>query len=85
MGGGGWGDPLSREPALVRRDVIEGKVSVAAAREEYGVVLTAAPEAEGDWQVDDDATRSLRDALRSNRPALGMIDRGPGYAAMHPK
>src|SRR5207244_11551238 len=26
-GGGGWGDPLEREPELVRRDVIEGKVS----------------------------------------------------------
>ena len=40
-GGGGWGDPLEREPELVQRDVIEGKVSLAAAREEYGVVLVA--------------------------------------------
>ena len=38
-GGGGWGDPLEREPELVLRDVIEGKVSLAAARDDYGVVL----------------------------------------------
>ena len=38
-GGGGWGDPIEREPELVARDVIEGKVSPAAAREEYGVAL----------------------------------------------
>ena len=36
-GGGGWGDPLEREPELVLRDVIEGKVSPAAARDDYGV------------------------------------------------
>ena len=38
-GGGGWGDPLEREPELVLRDVVEGKVSPDAARDEYGVVL----------------------------------------------
>jgi len=38
-GGGGWGDPLQRNPEDVRRDVIEGYVSVEAARESYGVVL----------------------------------------------
>ena len=40
-GGGGWGDPLERELELVLRDVIEGKVSLAAARDDYGVVLKA--------------------------------------------
>jgi N-methylhydantoinase B len=38
-GGGGWGNPLQRNPEDVRRDVIEGYVSVEAARESYGVVL----------------------------------------------
>ena len=38
-GGGGWGDPLEREPELVERDVVDGKVSLAAARSDYGVVL----------------------------------------------
>ena len=38
-GGGGWGDPLRRDPERVRWDVIEGYVSLGAARNEYGVVL----------------------------------------------
>src|SRR5262249_26829966 len=38
-GGGGWGDPLEREPELVARDVSEGRVSYEAARDDYGVVL----------------------------------------------
>ena len=35
-GGGGYGDPIERDPQLVRRDVEEGFVSLAAARELYG-------------------------------------------------
>ena len=38
-GGGGWGDPLERDPERVRADVLEEFVSPEAAREEYGVVL----------------------------------------------
>jgi N-methylhydantoinase B len=80
-GGGGWGDPLEREPELVRRDVIEGKVSRAAARDDYGVVFTdAAGEA---CDVDEAATATMRAALRARRTApLAMIDRGPGYEQM---
>jgi N-methylhydantoinase B len=54
-GGGGFGDPLQRDPAAVLEDVLDGKVSVAAARERYGVVVT-------DGGVDDAATRALREA-----------------------
>ncbi|GAA2900547.1 hydantoinase B/oxoprolinase family protein [Streptosporangium fragile] len=36
-GGGGHGDPRERDPELVRRDVAEGYVSRAAAREIYGL------------------------------------------------
>jgi N-methylhydantoinase B len=39
-GGGGWGDPLARNPAAVAKDVRDGKVSVDGARDDYGVVLT---------------------------------------------
>lgn len=39
-GSGGYGSPLEREPWAVLRDVVEGKVSKAAARQTYGVVLT---------------------------------------------
>lgn len=39
QGGGGFGDPLERDPALVQRDVAEGLVSPERARQVYGVVL----------------------------------------------
>ncbi len=35
-GGGGWGDPRERDPAAVREDVLDGKVTPEAAKEEYG-------------------------------------------------
>jgi len=38
-GGGGYGDPLDREPELVRQDVVRGYVSIATALEEYEVVI----------------------------------------------
>jgi len=60
-GGGGWGDPLDREPELVRADAAEELISLKSAREHYGVVLT-----EG-LRVDESATRKLRDSLRSQR------------------
>ena len=37
-GGGGFGDPRERDPAAVLDDVLDGKVSAAAARDRYGVV-----------------------------------------------
>jgi len=55
-GGGGYGDPKERPVEKVQRDVRNGVVSVAAARELYGVVLEA-----GSWDVDEDATARLRD------------------------
>jgi N-methylhydantoinase B len=39
--GGGYGDPLARDPARVREDVADGFVSVEAAKHDYGVALTA--------------------------------------------
>jgi N-methylhydantoinase B len=38
-GGGGWGDPLHRDPELVRQDVVEGFVSMESAARDYGVVV----------------------------------------------
>ncbi len=53
-GGGGYGDPRRREPASVARDVLNGLVSVAAARRGYGVVVSAG------GTLDADATRAMR-------------------------
>jgi N-methylhydantoinase B len=58
-GGGGWGDPLERDPAEVAHDVADEKVSAAAARDHYGVVLGA------DGSVDDEKTEALRDERRA--------------------
>jgi len=38
-GGGGYGDPLERDPEAVREDAAQGKISAAHARAAYGVVL----------------------------------------------
>jgi len=79
-GGGGWGNPLEREPERVLRDVVEDKVSVAAARESYGVVLVNSADS---YSIDAVATAKLRAGMRSQRTAAAtMIDRGPGYAKM---
>jgi N-methylhydantoinase B len=57
-GAGGYGDPLERDPARVLADVLDDYVSVAAARDEYGVVIA------GDT-VDEAATRALRQRMRA--------------------
>ncbi len=81
-GGGGWGDPLEREPELVQRDVIEGKVSAATARDDYGVVLKAETDSEP-FSIDADATSALRQKLNSERrDEHTMIDRGGGFEKM---
>ncbi|HUG64612.1 MAG TPA: hydantoinase B/oxoprolinase family protein [Gaiellaceae bacterium] len=58
-GGGGFGAPFERAPALVAEDIANGKVSAGAALDEYGVVLR--PEG----TVDEEATREERDARAS--------------------
>ena len=63
-GGGGWGNPLERDPQRVCNDVRRGLVSTAAARDRYGVVLTGRPEA---CTVDRAATDELRDTLGRSR------------------
>jgi N-methylhydantoinase B len=72
-GGGGWGNPLEREPERVLQDVIEGRVSLDSARYDYGVVIH-------DEKIDADATQKLRaekNAVRKEAPS--MIDRGEGH------
>jgi N-methylhydantoinase B len=67
-GGGGFESPLLRDPEAVREDVLDELVSVAAARERYGVVLRGSAE-DGDLAVDAEATRALRERLAAERPA----------------
>jgi N-methylhydantoinase B len=58
-GGGGFGDPLERDPESVRVDVLDGKVTIEHARAAYGVVIDSRR------LVDVNATRTLRAERRS--------------------
>jgi N-methylhydantoinase B/oxoprolinase/acetone carboxylase alpha subunit len=70
-GGGGWGDPLERDPALVALEVLRGLVSVEGGRS-YGVVCAA------EGELDAAATDELRTTMRIGRPdPLPTFDMGP--------
>ena len=56
-GGGGYFNPLERDPAAVAADVADGLVSLESARRDYGVVLDPAT-----FQVDEPGTRDERGA-----------------------
>jgi N-methylhydantoinase B len=66
MGGGGYGDPIDRDPERVHRDVISGVVSVEHARTRYGLVLDAS------GAVDHEATERQREAIRAERRATAV-------------
>lgn len=74
-GGGGWGDPLERDPALVGLEISQGLVTPDGARA-YGVVVDAA------GTVDAPATEALRAKLKAERGALPVFNTGPGIAAL---
>ena len=69
-GGGGWGDPLKRDPALVLADVKRSLATVEGAKD-YGVVITKGA-------VDEAATKALREEIAASRPAeLPLFNNGP--------
>jgi N-methylhydantoinase B len=70
QGGGGYGDPLMRDPNDVARDVAEEKVSPRGAREAYGVVLAR------DGSVDETATLKSREESRVARGTGANVARG---------
>lgn len=79
-GGGGWGDPLERDPEAVVRDVRWAKVSPQGARDDYAVVLTGSGDELG---YDADATTALRaERVAARGEGEVFFDRGPGYAQL---
>jgi N-methylhydantoinase B len=60
--GGGWGDPLDRDPAFVRQDAREDLVSPRQAGEIYGVVID-----KDKLEIDQAATEVLRENLRQKK------------------
>ncbi|QYN39803.1 hydantoinase B/oxoprolinase family protein [Pseudonocardia sp. DSM 110487] len=76
-GGGGWGDPLARDPDLVALEARRGLVTPEGARR-YGVVCTTGGDPLLDIEVDVNATEALRARLRAARPdPLPVFDKGP--------
>jgi N-methylhydantoinase B len=67
-GGGGWGDPLERDPEAVRRDVRDEYVSIAGARADYGVVVSGDPATDPEGlELDLEATRALRNEMKGEQ------------------
>jgi N-methylhydantoinase B len=66
-GGGGWGDPLERDPVAVAADVREGYISPEKASD-YGVVLNPRS-----GEVDFEATEALRARLREERKSQPRV------------
>ena len=58
-GGGGYGDPLERDLALVERDVADGYISVDRAQADYGAVMDP-----GTMKVDQEASKKLRTSMK---------------------
>ena len=73
-GGGGWGDPLDRDPLRVLDDVVAEKVSQRRAEDVYGVVI-----GKGGRAVDGEATERLR-ATRRKKAPRGDLDSAPPAA-----
>jgi N-methylhydantoinase B len=91
-GGGGWGDPLTRPPSDVLRDVLWHKVSVDGALIDYGVVITeietaqtdTAPTVDGSGlAIDEEGTAAARALMAAEAPDdPPFFDRGRGYARL---
>ncbi|MCX5808345.1 MAG: hydantoinase B/oxoprolinase family protein [Proteobacteria bacterium] len=64
-GGGGYGNPLEREPEMVASDVIEGYVSLESARNDYGVVVNPVT-----GEIDREETKRLRQLRIKNEKVL---------------
>lgn len=68
-GGGGYGDPLDRDPAAVLEDVADGYVSLRRAAADYGIVLDVIDAELDRYAVNEKETSLLRKKLRDERGA----------------
>ena len=76
MGGGGYLDPLDRDPARVLADVVSGVVTPAHGAERYGVIVT-----DGAERVDEAATEARRAEIRAERRATSSAPDPAGSRA----
>ncbi|HTY54992.1 MAG TPA: hydantoinase B/oxoprolinase family protein, partial [Candidatus Binataceae bacterium] len=77
-GGGGYGDPLERDPELVQVDVRDEIISLAAARDQYGVVLDPKT-----LKLDLHATEQLRKELAKSRTHVLIVPATADYATYY--
>jgi N-methylhydantoinase B len=73
-GGGGFGDPLERDPRAVLEDVMDDYVSVYRAERDYGVVLKVIDLDLLEYEIDEAATKKARAMIRANRTAWAHED-----------
>jgi N-methylhydantoinase B len=73
-GGGGYGDPLERDPERVRQDVIDEYVSVKRAELDYGVVIKVIDADMLEYEIDEAATEKARAHIRENRVGWARMD-----------
>jgi N-methylhydantoinase B len=66
-GGGGFGDPLERDPLAVLEDVADGYVSNRRAERDYGVVVREIDPELAAYEIDADATERAREEIRAHR------------------
>jgi N-methylhydantoinase B len=78
-GGGGFGDPLGRDPAAVCEDVADGYVTVERARKDYGVVVREVDAELAQYEVDEEETARERDRTAAER--LGRLEEEPESVA----
>jgi N-methylhydantoinase B len=69
-GGGGWGDPLDRDPLSVEKDVAGGFVTLEGALRNYGVVIDPIT-----FKVDISGSSAMRSDLRQKRGKTKMFHR----------
>jgi N-methylhydantoinase B len=78
-GGGGFGDPLDRDPEAVREDVVDGYVTLEGARKDYGVVVREVDAELSQYELDLEATTRERDRIRDER--LAWLEADPEQVA----
>ena len=78
-GGGGYGDPLKRDPNKVLLDVEDDYVSVERAERDYGVVIQVIDEELAEYRVDEAATARARKAITAQRK--GWLEKNPEAVA----
>jgi N-methylhydantoinase B len=79
-GGGGFGDPLERDPHAVCEDVADGYVTADRARKDYGVVVRELDAGLSQYEVDAEATAGERERLRVER--VGRLSEDPTSVAV---